>query len=376
MRDEKKRSAEFRQTEMDELRQHFTTVLEDIERDTAAKNEEIRVLKARLEKEGEEAERVREAEERADAMRDAKETAERKCVASERKFDALQAEKDRLVTETSDLHEHVRDLEEALREERERSHSLEVAAKNDASALAQKEIQSTELQNRALEAEEALDELADELETTVANLEQANRRVSELEDQIEDVQRKAEKAESQVMQLEAALEATEQKAPEDEDEIDRLRRTVSALEQEKDDLLAAQAANDNSPHSSRRHNETMMSTIQEERVAELQDRLDDAHREIARLEHRLKDSPTRKAISQAKDERIDLLESEKKTLEERVSALQEALDSMVPSGGATPGKTFRRSPALHRNVLSVKTPKTPGGPLKDVNILCLPPCHS
>ncbi|KDQ19443.1 hypothetical protein BOTBODRAFT_51847 [Botryobasidium botryosum FD-172 SS1] len=369
VREEKKRSSEFRQNEMEECRQHFARVLEDIERDTAAKDEEIRNLKARLEREGEEAERVRAAEDRADAMRDAKELAERKCIASERKFDALQGEKDRLVTETSDLHDQVRELEVALREEQEHSRSLEVASQRHASTVAQKESQITELQNRALEAEESVDELSAELETTTRQLEAAKHQIASFEAEFDNVERKVERAESQVKQLEAALEVNEQKMLGDEDEIKRLRRKVSALEQEKDDLIAAaRAANANSSRDGRLQNDSMLSTVQEERLAELHDQLDDAHREIAKLEHQLQETPTRKAISQAKDKRIDLLESENRALEERLSAMQEAMAALAPLDTTTPGKSFKRTPAAQRN-LTVRTPKTPGGPLKDASWL-------
>jgi hypothetical protein len=71
--------------------------------------------------------------------------------------------------------------------------------------------------------------------------------------------------------------------------------------------------------------------IQELEVLERE--LDTAHREIARLNHLLSDSPTRTALQQAKDARIAMLEREKEELEERVRTLR----VMLGASGAAVG---------------------------------------
>ena len=102
----------------------------------------------------------------------------------------------------------------------------------------------------------------------------------------------------------------------------------------------------------------------EDVIKGLEKRLEEAERDASRLNHLLSESPTREAIDNAKDTRIELLEKEKDQLTERVRALTST--ALTPS----PSKEVDHShntPVAHRQVLVWRTPKTPGSPLKDVS---------
>jgi phage host-nuclease inhibitor protein Gam len=98
----------------------------------------------------------------------------------------------------------------------------------------------------------------------------------------------------------------------------------------------------------------------------LENELDDANREIARLTTLLSQSPARKAIDKAKDAKVDMLEREKEELFERIQALRMTVTEM-----GTPSKMINNTSGIspiHRQALSMsmRAPKTPGGPLQDV----------
>ncbi len=105
--------------------------------------------------------------------------------------------------------------------------------------------------------------------------------------------------------------------------------------------------------------------IQELKVLERE--LDTAHREIARLNHLLSNSPTRTALQQAKDARIAMLEKEKAELEERVRTLRVMLGAAGAGAAGTSALPGGISPAVNRTLAMLKTPKTPGGPLREVS---------
>ena len=104
----------------------------------------------------------------------------------------------------------------------------------------------------------------------------------------------------------------------------------------------------------------------------MENELDDANREIARLRALLSQSPARKAMEKAKDTKIEMLEKEKEELLERNRALRMTFNDMN-----TPNKLVNASgiSPIHRQVLSmsIRAPKTPGGPLRDVS--CFPFWH-
>jgi predicted nucleic acid-binding Zn-ribbon protein len=100
----------------------------------------------------------------------------------------------------------------------------------------------------------------------------------------------------------------------------------------------------------------------------LEHELDEANREKAKWRALLDQSPARKAIEKAKDLKIELLEREKEELLERNKALRMTVNEI-----GTPNKLTNMSgiSPIHRHVLnmSIRMPKTPGTPLRDVGLI-------
>jgi myosin protein heavy chain len=159
-------------------------------------------------------------------------------------------------------------------------------------------------------------------------------------------------------QLEDALDAAEQKMRADEEALAELRSKVAAVERERDRAEKSCTEERNAELEEA-----------ENQIEALERELDDAHREISRLNSDLAHSPARKALDKARDAKIELLEKEKEDLQERLNGLKHEI-----AVWNTPGKFGNASgiSPMHRQVLNMtlKTPKTPGAPLKDVYISC------
>jgi arginine deiminase len=100
----------------------------------------------------------------------------------------------------------------------------------------------------------------------------------------------------------------------------------------------------------------------------LEQELDDANREIGRLNTLLSQSSAREAVDKAKDARIEMLEQEREELLERNKALRMTYNEMT-----TPHKYANNTTIspIHRHVLSmsIRAPRTPGAPLRDVSTI-------
>jgi len=157
-------------------------------------------------------------------------------------------------------------------------------------------------------------------------------------------------------QLEDALDAAEQKMRADEEALAELRNKVATLERERDRA-----------EKSRTEERNAELEEAENQIEALERELDDAHREISRLNSELAHSPARKALDKARDAKIELLEKEKEDLQERLNGLKHEI-----AVWNTPGKFGNANgiSPMHRQVLNMtlKTPKTPGAPLRDVYI--------
>ena len=220
------------------------------------------------------------------------------------------------------------------------------------------ELQS--LKSYIVELEEGTAERVKELQEQLAR---AQDRVDQYEveeeyahDRMERLEKEAERATELARQLEEALEAAEEKMRSDDERMSEVRSKLSALEREQERQRDLVVANPPSNHD-----------VEEALEAEL----DEANREIAKLSALLQQSPARRAIEKAKDTRIELLEREKEELLERVKALKSS-----NADTATPHRVVNTSgiSPIHRHVLSMslKTPKTPGAPLKDVRTDTVP----
>jgi hypothetical protein len=157
--------------------------------------------------------------------------------------------------------------------------------------------------------------------------------------------------------MEDALEEAEQKMMNDEEALSNLRSKVAALERDRQ-----REANNSSLAISRSALETGPT---EEEYKAIEQELDDANREVAKLTTLLSQSPARRAMEKAKDTKIEMLEREKEELLERNRALRMTFNEM-----STPNKVINTSgiSPIHRQVLSMsfRAPRTPGAPLRDV----------
>jgi chromosome segregation ATPase len=180
------------------------------------------------------------------------------------------------------------------------------------------------------------------------------------DDAVAAIKQESERNGELVTQLEDALDAAEQKMRADEEALTDLRGRIATLERERERDRAEKSRTDE------RNAELEEAKDQ---IEALERELDNAHREISRLSNEIAQSPARKALDRARDAKIELLEKEKEDLQELLNGLKhEGAD------WNTPGRFSNASgiSPIHRQVLNMtlKTPKTPGAPLRDVSISC------
>ena len=227
----------------------------------------------------------------------------------------------------------------AARREVEQHKAFAAQLESDANAAAQ----------RVATLQQQLAASQDKLEAVTAILDEEQGKTNQLEAEVERVCELNH-------ELEGALDAAEHKIHADEEQINSLKIKVSGLERDIDRSRRTEAS---------RLQDTVDVQTQAELEA-LEAELDNAHKEIARLNTLVSQSPARKAMERAKDAKIEMLEQERDDLLERLKTLK---NSTLTIG--TPGKTMNTgsiSP-MHRAILNMtmKSPKTPGGPLKDVS---------
>lgn len=214
-----------------------------------------------------------------------------------------------------------------------------------------------ELEAEAEVATERIQTVETELETIQARLREtvsegilAQERVEELEGEIQRLDRLGH-------QMQEALEVADRRVESHDEEIAELQGTVSVLQRE------LEREKERSRSFSRSAESPMVPSAD---VEALEDELDDAHKEIARLKSLMQQSPARKAMDTAKDNRIQMLEKEREDLLQRVQALRDAVNS-TPSKAMNGVTVASAASPFHRQMVSMLSPKTPGGPLRDVS---------
>jgi hypothetical protein len=217
------------------------------------------------------------------------------------------------------------------------------------------ELQLTKDYAAALEAdagaaEERIEHLENQLMNEQRNVQEMDAAAKHANERLKALEVDAQRAADLARQMEEALETAEKKMRSDEDEIAALKGRLSTLELHKEHskLSADRPLGVNSPEAD---------------LQEMEDELDKANKEIARLNALLRQSPARRAMDKAKDARIEILEREKETLTERIKSLK--------NHNNTPSKLINASgiSPIHRQVLSmsIRPPRTPGAPLRDVS---------
>ncbi|KAF9240597.1 hypothetical protein BU15DRAFT_61277 [Melanogaster broomeanus] len=241
-------------------------------------------------------------------------------------------------------------LEEELRVKSDELIELQRCMAQDDKETA-KEVRA--LKAHAAELEESTAERVKILEEQLAaaqdRIDEYEAEEEQVNDRIEMLEAETEKATELARQMEEALEAAEEAMERDKETLADLRTKLASLEREQERQRDLSMGDQQSDHE-----------VEEALEAEL----DDANKEIARLTTLLQQSPARRAIEKARDARIEMLEREKEELTERIRSLKSTNADM-----ATPSRVVNMSgiSPIHRHVLSMnlKTPKTPGGPLRD-----------
>ena len=253
----------------------------------------------------------------------------------------------------------VDELENQLRDERALVSKFDqelTEAKNNLT-LSKQEVKEIKQYAATLEADTGIAEgRIEDLEAQISLTKGRLFKMDALEEKMDQLEAEAAAKADFARQMEEALESAERKMLEDEEKVAHLLGRVASLECDK---KRQQAPTDSSK-----------SLGPDVDVAELENELDDANREIARLNTLLNQSPARRAIDKAKDARIEMLEKEKDDLLDRVKSLRNTMNDMGTPNRILSGTGI--SP-IHRQVLniSMRTPRTPGAPLRDVSMyLC------
>ncbi|KAJ3782678.1 hypothetical protein GGU10DRAFT_389676 [Lentinula aff. detonsa] len=215
-------------------------------------------------------------------------------------------------------------------------------------------------------AVEQVESLERELEVTRDEVKRLKVIAADKEAQCEQLAEESERAAELAQQMEEALEAAEKKMSEDEDELAVVKGKLAALEREKE--LQKELSSKSFDPSHLASAPAAQVAAHEAEIEALEQELDNATKEIARLNTVLNQSPARKAMGKAKDARIEILEQENEALTERIKTLRMTVNDLN-----TPSKVINTSgiSPLYRRALSmsIRAPKTPGGPLRDMSWL-------
>ena len=273
---------------------------------------------------------------------------------AEGKIDALEAELKEDQRTISRMEEKLRGKDRELGDVVPKLERLEHEFGETQNELEYTKAYVTELEEQAESAVERIQALDHQLVASEGKLEAMMEELDQEREKANHLEEETERAAEVAKQMEEALEEAENKMLTDEQELATLKSKVTALERELD---KSRSVIDPSH---------LGDTQAQEDIEALEDELAQAHKEIAKLTTLVNQSPARKAIDKAKDSKIEILEKEREDLLERLRTLKNA--SMAFN---TPSKIMNGSgiSPMHRHVMamSFKSPKTPGGPLRDVS---------
>ncbi|KAJ4474994.1 hypothetical protein J3R30DRAFT_633332 [Lentinula aciculospora] len=266
----------------------------------------------------------------------------------------------------ADLRKALEAKDRQIEAQRAEVHHLEQAHQKTEETLNATKEHMVKIEEDASTAVEQVEALEEELEATKDSVKHLKMVAVDRKAQNEDLAKEAERAVELARQMEEALEAAEKKMAEDEDELAAMKGKLIALEREKErqkDLSTTSI-----DHSRLASDTAAQAAAHEAEIESLEQELDNATKEIARLNTVLTQSPARRAVDKAKDAKIDMLEQENEALSERIKALR-----MTMNDFNSPSKLINNSgiSPMHRRALSmsIRAPKTPGGPLRDMSWL-------
>ncbi|TDL23585.1 hypothetical protein BD410DRAFT_720667 [Rickenella mellea] len=253
-------------------------------------------------------------------------------------------------TKTSqDLQSKIKDLKLATQSSEARVKELENQNRAFDEELNDLKAYVDKLESHALEAADRIETLEQQLSMVSEDNERLLTERRDRDEKIKRLDEAAFTAEESALRMTEALAECEKKIVTDEEEIAALVAKIGSK-----DVGKGGPQDLEKPHSSNAD------------IEALESELDQADKEIARLNNLLQQSPARKAIDKAKDARIAMLERDKEELLERVRALKN-----TASPFATPTRGFHGSAMspMHKHLLTMRTPRTPGGPLNDLSWL-------
>ena len=279
---------------------------------------------------------------------------------SDARVDELQkrAEEDQEVL--SGLEEELNTQSDAVASERAKNKQLEDVLYQVEEELGATKAYVNELEEGASAAVEQIEKLEEELAAARQSVESLEKAEEQASIHMKNLEEDAEKAREVARQMEEALDEAERKMLADEEALADLKVKVDSLEREKQRLASQEIS----------RTPAVEAGLTQDDLEVLENELDGANKEIARLQTLLEQSPARKAMEKAKDMKIEMLEREKEELLERNKALRMTFNEMN-----TPSKVYNANgiSPIHRHVLSmsIKAPRAPGAPLRDVSMVTL-----
>ncbi|KAI9440630.1 hypothetical protein H4582DRAFT_1938265 [Lactarius indigo] len=267
--------------------------------------------------------------------------------------------------ELRDLQSHVEQLEDEVAEVDHRLQDEQSRARKLQDDLEVKDARLEDLERKLSEQEANLQECEHELQDAKAYITELEADAGVALDHIEALQREAQEAHEKATRDDSVAATLKREAERDGELVKQLEDALDAAEQKMraDGEVLAELRS-----KSRTDERNADLEEAEEQIEALERELDDAHREIGRLNNELAHSPARKALDRVRDAKIELLEKEKEDLQEHLNDLKREV-----VGWNTPSKFGNASgiSPVHRQVLNMtlKTPKTPGAPLRDMTWL-------
>ena len=372
---EARRRAEIHANKVKQLSEGADAIVRELQGQLNDALEQVSTLQVRLDQgASKESERIRHAEAQADSARQAKLTAEQAQARVEGELREVTSDRDMFKVSAA---RRVKTLEEDVEKERERGNALldEVTSRIE------------EEQRRLRVALEA------QLAESQSHLAEQNLRVAALEDDLATAEERVHAARQEASQMELAIKEAEKTMAADAEELRLMAKKIDILVRERDEAesqaaqakllspsqsrkisnastLASQYSATSTAHSS--SNAESIPLDEHQRIIDdLEAQLEDAEREIGRLELAVKDSSSSQALIQARQLRIETLEKENDELNEKVVALRQALQPFTDTGNnsmSTPLRTSAMKGTIKRFALLEKTLRTPGpAPFADVS---------
>ncbi|WVQ75425.1 hypothetical protein IAR50_005049 [Cryptococcus sp. DSM 104548] len=267
-----------------------------------------------------------------------------------------------------DLEKQIEELERLHGETEDRAHEAEDALESLGGELRQACNAQAEAEDRLAQVSQELHELHRYKDEQESQLNEQQRDIQELHEIIEKLEVELERAEGSGL-VKEELERVQA-------ELDNVHQELEEKGKEVDDLRAKlrEAGPVGSLHASQRSVSSTATAepspsaedqAQSSFVVALEDRLDEAYREIGRLKREINATPHRQSTIDIRDAKIEALEREKAALSDRLAIANKSATGTPLAQGRSEmmdaGSPFKRpTPFTHKTIASLRAPKTPG----------------